>query len=133
MKPSRRAGFTMIEVMAALAILSISLVVLIRSQSQSLNNAIRVRHYERAVYITENQLHWTFLDLNEAKSWEEYANLSGEDGDYQWHVQIQATDTGQAEGTSMTMLRILATTRWPDGEREDEFHLETWYLWGSDP
>lgn len=132
MTTSKRTAFTLIEVMAALAILSISLVVLIRSQTQSLNNAIRVRHYERAVYITENQLHWTFLDLNEAESWEEYANLSGEDGDYQWNVQIQPAETGQAEGTSMTMLRVIATTRWPEGQTENEFQLETWYLWGSD-
>ena len=125
-------GFTLLEVMATLAVLSISIVILIKSQTQSLTNVRNVQNYERAVYITENQLHWTFLDLNEAEDWTQYSNLTGEDGEYLWNVSIQPAEmetTGQLEAV---MLRIVATTTWPQGRNQGQVQLETWYLWGQE-
>jgi len=124
-------GFTLIEVLAAVAILSIAMVVLIQSQTQSIGNVVRVKKFERAVYITENQLHWTFLDLNEAEDWHEYSSLSGEDGDYLWNVQITLANSDSASGRDVELLRIIARTSWPEGESEREFQLETYYLWGN--
>ena len=124
-------GFTLLEVMATLAILSVSLVVLIKSQTQSLHNVRSVRNYERAVFITENQLHWTFLDLNEAETWEDYETLSGEDGDYRWSVRVEAAE--MEHELDAVMLKIVATTTWPEGRTQGFFELETWYLWGSEP
>ncbi len=136
MKPTRQTpharGFTLMEVMAALAILSIALVVLIKSQTQSLHNVSRINNYERAVFITENQLHWTFLDLNEAETWEEYGNLNGEDGDYLWSVSIQPGEMDQGADTQAVMLKVVATTTWPEGRHEGQVQLETWYLWGQE-
>ena len=125
-------GFTLIEVMATLAILSIALVILIKGQTRSLNNVMRVQTYERAVFITENNLHWTFLDLNEAESWEEYADLEGEDGDYLWRVTIQPAEMEREGDLSAVMLKIIATTTWTEGRSDQEFSLETWYLWGEE-
>lgn len=156
-KPQQRAGFTLLEVMAATAILSISLVVLVRSQTQSINNVIKVQNYERAVYITENQLHWTFLDLNEAEDWSEYSSLTGEDGDFLWNVEITEAQSERASNASagrgapnggratpggrvasgsggfgnIVLLKIEATTIWPEGSTEKSFRLETYYLWGT--
>ena len=131
LKTTSKRGFTLIEVMATLAILSIALVVLIKSQTESLNNVMQVQSYERAVFITENQLHWTFLDLNEAETWEEYAELSGEDGDYHWQVRIQQVDQESADSANVVMLQMVATTTWQVGRHENSFQLETWYLWGE--
>ncbi len=125
-------AFTLIEVMAALAILSIALVVLIRSQTQSLSGVQRIQNYERAVFITENQLHWTHLDLNEAESWEDYADLTGEDGGYLWNVQIQPQEMERQTDTRVVMLKIIATTTWPEGRGTGEVRLESWYLWGQE-
>lgn len=125
-------AFTLLEVMAALAILSVAFVVLIRSHTQCLNNVIRVQHYERGVFITENQLHWTFLDLNEAEHWTEFTDLSGEDGDYKWRVTIEPADMGADADVELTMLHIVATTSWPEGRNETSFELETYYLWGKE-
>lgn len=127
----KQRGFTLLEALAAVAILSVALVILIQSQTQSIGNVLRVKHYERAVYITENQLHWTFLDLNEAEDWQEYSNLSGEDGDYNWNVQIQLAESESQGGAEVELLRVIATTSWPEAGIEKEFQLETYYLWGQ--
>lgn len=132
MKPNMNSrGFTLIEVMATLALLSISMVILIKSQTQSIGNVLEVQYYERAVFITENQLHWTFLELNEAESWEDLAELSGEDGDYNWRVTIELADTESEFDTQATLLHVVASTIWPAGNRERELLLETFYLWGE--
>ena len=127
-----RKGFTLVEVMAALMILAISLVVLIGSQTRSINSVLRIKHYERGVFITENQLQWTFIDLNEAEDWQEYSDLSGEDGDYLWTVQIDPAENDSDFDVDITLLRIVATTRWPEGYGESSYELVTYYLWGSE-
>ncbi|CAM2067583.1 Prepilin-type N-terminal cleavage/methylation domain-containing protein [Sulfidibacter corallicola] len=127
-----KPGFTLLEAMAALAILSIGLVVLIRSQTESISSVHRIQRYERGVYITENNLHWTFLDLNEAESWEEYRDVSGEDGEYLWRVVIDPVDMDTEVDARVVMLRVVATTTWPEGQIDREYHLETWYLWSEE-
>ena len=32
----------------------------------------------------------------------------------------------------MTILKIVATTTWMEGEAEKSFSLETWYFWGEE-
>lgn len=128
----RSDSFTLLEVVAALAILSVSMVVLIRSQTEALQNVMRVRNYERAVFICENQLHWTLLDLREVESWEELSALSGEDGDYLWDVVIQPMDMEQEFDTRVVMLHVMATTTWPEGRGEGQVELETCFLWGEE-
>lgn len=128
MKPA----FTLIEVLAALAILSIAFLVLMQSQTMSLGQVLRIQGYERGLLIAENQLHWTLLDLNDVESWEEMVSLSGEDGDYLWDVQISPVQIEQNLEVDVTMLRIVATTRWPEGRGMSEVQVETHYLWGEE-
>ena len=126
-----KKAFTLIEVMAALAIISVSLIVLIRGQTQSLNNVQRVQGYEKALFVTENNLHWTFLDLNEAANWEDLRDLTVEDGAYRCRITIEPVEMENDLGVSLVMLRIRAVTYWYEGERESQMALETMYLWGQ--
>jgi len=133
-EPQIRRGFTMIEVLAALAILAIGMTVLIRSQTQSLNNVRKVRNYERAVYNTENQLHWTIIDLNQAEAWEDVAAIGPteeDEGGYVTEVKIEPQEMDRQGENEMVMLRIKATTDWQEGSRRQAFSLETWYFWGD--
>lgn len=125
-------GFTLLEVLAAVAILSIALLVLFRGQTRSMANVLEVQDYERALFITENQLHWTWIDLNEATAWQEYASLNGEDGDFRWQVQIEPTQAAAADGKTVTLLRVMASTTWPKGQAEGHVALESYYLWGEE-
>ncbi|PIE90074.1 MAG: hypothetical protein CR997_08080 [Acidobacteria bacterium] len=127
-----RRGFTLVEVMAAVMILAIALVVLIGSQTRTINAVQRIQDYERGIFITENQLHWTYIDLNEADDWNEYADLSGEDGDYIWNVHIEPADTELDVDTDIVLLKVVATTRWPEGYGESSYELTTYYLWGEE-
>lgn len=125
-------AFTLVEVLAALAILSISLVVLIKSQTQSINNVRRIADYERAVFVTENNLHWTFIDLGMVDDWEEYADQTVEDGPFLCRITIREADHERAGDLEASMLQIQAVTTWQEGRRESSFALETWYLWGAE-
>lgn len=129
---SQARAFTLLEVMAALAILSISLVILVRSQTESLNNVRRVHTYERGLFIAENQLHWTMIDLNEAQDWQELATLEGEDGPYLWRVELQPAEMDRGQDLQITMLKIKAMVKWPEGRGEGYIDLETYYLWGKE-
>ncbi len=125
-------AFTMIEVMAAMAILAISLVVLIKSQTQSISNVNLVDTYERAVFITENQLHWTLLELNQAESWDSLRQLEGDDLGYHWRVTVESVKNDSAgNNANANLLRVVATTSWGEGQRERSIELETMYLWGD--
>ncbi len=128
----RAKAFTLLEVMAAVMILGIAMVVLIRAQTDSLNAVIRVQNYERAVFITENQLHWTYVDLNEAEDWTEYSEISGEDGDYLWSVFIEPEEMEISADTKTVMLRISAVTQWPEGRGQGLVEMQTHYLWGEE-
>ncbi len=131
MTRSIQRGFTMLEVLVTLAIFSISLIVLIQAQTRSMSNVQNVRDYEKAVFIAENQLHWTMLDLNEAEEWQQYAEASGEDMGCNWSVVITPVDSESDTQGNATLLKIVATVEWPQGRNNGLFELETWYLWGE--
>jgi len=134
MRPPEHRAFTLIEVLAALAILGIGMTILIRSQTQSLDNVRKVSNFERAVFTTENQLHWTFLDLNQADSWEEFQKVSVEDnkGMYRIEITLEPVEMERQGQVDMTILKITAVTTWREGNREQFFRLESNYFWGEE-
>lgn len=131
MTRAKMRAFTLIEVMAALAILSISLVVLIKSQTQSISNVQLISTYERAQFITENQLHWTLLELNQAESWESLRELQVEEGEFTSRITIEATKNETVGNVKASLLHIVAVTSWGEGRRARSLELETQYLWGD--
>ena len=132
MNRQQNRGFTLLECLCAIAILSIVMVGLIRAQSRSLNNVRMVANYEGAVFLTENMLHWTFLDLNESESWEDYAMLEDQEGPYSWQVTIDPLEMERESEITMVMLKVVATTTWQEGRSQQEFQLETAYFWGEE-
>jgi type II secretion system protein I len=125
------SGFTLLEVMAALMIMTISFVVLVQTQTESLSAVNRIQNHQRAVMLCENQLYWTMIDLNQVETWEELASLSGFDGDYQWTVVIREQTLEEAYESDLVFLHIIAEVRWPEGRHEGTFSLDTHYLWGE--
>lgn len=106
------AGFSLLEVLVAFAILALSLGVLMRVFSGSLRNIDGSAGYARAVAIAESQLAAQGIEtpIDEAE-------VRGEDGQgYAWTVTAQRADTAPPpEGvapSSTDLYRVDVVVRW---------------------
>ena len=84
-------GFTLLEVMIAMAILAITLVVVFQSQSQSISMAGRARFETTASFLAQSKM----VEV-EATDPEEIGPDSGDFGDdfpdYSWRVDVTETE-----------------------------------------
>lgn len=64
MKPDRRAGFTLLEVLVATVIMGVAVTALIVGLSQSVKNANRLADYDRAVMLARTRMNDLLLDVN---------------------------------------------------------------------
>ena len=114
---SKRAGFTLLEVIVATALMGIAVVGLMSLVSQSLGNAARVRQYDRAAMLARTQMDALLTmqplpidrpmggDFDATSGWEARAEP--------WEVP-----GGAPPGSSM-LVRIGLTVWWQaDGERK---------------
>jgi prepilin-type N-terminal cleavage/methylation domain-containing protein len=106
-----QGGFTLLEVMAALAVLALTFVVLLETDAQ---NATRTLHSDRV---------FGALQVASEKMEEVFASGSGdlfsdegvqEDGIYSWERIISDT-----EFTGLKEVRLVVT--WNEGEREESY------------
>lgn len=85
-----RKGFTLLEVMIAMAILAISLVAVYRSQSQSVSMAAEARFLTTASLLAQSKM----AEMENMKP-QELANGSGGFGEnypaYHWQVEVKDT------------------------------------------
>lgn len=118
MKPTRKrrspqAGFSLLEVLVAFAILSISLGVLMQIFSQATRTTLLSSQYSRAASLAESKLNavGTAIPLEEG-------SVSGDpEGGIAWEVTIIAVTLGEEFGAEppATPYRINATSLWQDG------------------
>ena len=84
-------GFTLLEVMIAMAILAITLVVVFQSQSQSISMTGRARFETTAAFLAQSKM----AEI-EAANPEEIGSDSGDFGDdfpgYSWQVDVTETE-----------------------------------------
>ena len=87
---SQKKGFTLLEVMIAMAILAIALVAVFQSQSQSVSMAGETRFLTRVPLLAQGKMAEV-----ERMSRQELGNASGDFGedfpDYQWRVELKDT------------------------------------------
>ena len=91
MQISKKKGFTLLEVMIAMAILAITLVVVFQSQSQSISMAGRARFETTASFLAQSKM----VEV-EATNPENVVSDSGDFGDdfpdYSWRVDVTETE-----------------------------------------
>lgn len=99
-------GFTLIEVMLAILILSIGLVVLVHSASRCLAVIKSARIYEDARHLIARVDLENPIDREEFEASNESGSFEGEYGDYRWEREI-VQDGEDEDGFYIVTTRIL--------------------------
>jgi general secretion pathway protein I len=108
---SRHAGFTLLEVMFALAVIAATLVVVLGSQSQSLSLATETKFTTTAIFLAQHK-----MAQIEAGN---HGDLSGDSGDfgedfpgYRWELEINDAPDIEPEGVSDYLGQIDLMVSW---------------------
>ncbi len=98
--PCGPEGFTLMEVMIAMAILAIALVVIFQSQSQSASMAAHARFLTTASLLAQSRM--TEIEAKDPR------NLQSEDGDfgvefpdYRWRLEVRDTEIDRVKRLEM--------------------------------
>ena len=114
-------GFTLIEILASLAILSIALVVILQLFSVNLKGITTSDGYADAVMKAESVMRNILDDEKlEEKSWSE----TTEDG-YGIDVRIAETENERTENLMVKLMEIDLSIRWQQGTKERKLTLKT--------
>ncbi len=123
-------GFTLIEVLTAMMILTISMVTIFHLFSDGLNSAKLCTGYTRAIFHARAKMEEVLLAdrLGEGES----------DGiieeDYQWRLRIvpvevdEEADLKDRTGSSVKLFQVSVDVTWKNGEKEKTFTLHTLHL-----
>lgn len=109
------AGFTLLEVMIAVAILAITLSVLFGSQSQSLSLAAEAKFNTRAAFLLEIKL--AELEAGLLEIYDDEGDFGDEYPQYRWTLEVEDAylqDFDIAADFSRPLKRILVTVSWVD-------------------
>ena len=116
-----QAGFSLLEVLVAFSILSISLGVLYQVFSSSLRNSALGADYSRAIIIAESQLALVMENV----PLKEMSDQGEIDERYQWQVEVSRyQEDGEQEGR-FAPYQVTSTVSWRDGMRQKEYQLTT--------
>ena len=113
--PIRSAGFSLLEVVVALAIMAIALGVLYRAVGGGVRTVGDLSAYSRAVAIGESVLQ--MRDSVPAEGWNESGQWEG----FRWLVASAPYEP--ASGTAIVLHRVQVDVAWTDGLREKNFSL----------
>ena len=105
------AGFTLLEVMFALAVIAATLVVVLGSQSQGLSLATETKFTTTAIFLAQHKM----AELEAGNS----ADLSGDSGDfgedfpgYRWELEVSDPPSVEPEGVSDYLRQVDLTVSW---------------------
>lgn len=117
----RRGGFTLLEVLVALALLSIALVVVLQLFSANLRGIAVSEDLAKAVMKAESVMRETLDDEDIA---EKSSSETTPDG-YRVDVAITNAEEGRTENLNVKLLQIHVTVHWKDGTKERALSLTT--------
>jgi general secretion pathway protein I len=133
MKPIRRfsfiQGFTLIETLTAMMILSISLVTIFQLFAGGLRSARFSEEYNRAVFHARAKME-SILLFDEMREMELGGEL--EDG-FRWEASVspffpETEDRFQTVGSPLQLFSVEVRVIWDSGNRERDFELQTLHI-----
>ena len=114
-------GFTLLEVLVAMALLSIALVAIFELFSSNLRGIAKSDDYSNAVITAESKMREILEDDNLAeRAWTE----STKDG-YRIDAVVSSTANDRTENLQIKLLEINLTVSWTKDARERTFNLKT--------
>lgn len=122
MPTTRQSGFSLLEVLVAFAILSMSLGVLYQAFSNSLRNVGASGDYTRAIIIAEARLAEAMVQvpLNEGAEQGEVEQR------YQWKTMVQRYEYADQEIVSRyTPYQVHVVVSWQDGKHTRQYEITT--------
>lgn len=111
-RKTRSRGFTLLEVLVAFLVLSLSMGVLMRIVSQSLNAMATADHHQVALQLAESKLAEVLIHLDGSSRGSEQGRL---DRDYRWESEIEPYEFDNQEPGqrySVTPLLIRVSVSW---------------------
>jgi general secretion pathway protein I len=115
------SGFTLLEVMVAIAIIAIALTAVLGSQSQSLSLASEAKFSTTAAFLAQGKM----AEI-EAEKAEDLTSDSGDFGEdfpgYGWELSVNDVTFDEPEGVSEHLKQIDLTVSWEDHD-EYEYRL----------
>lgn len=119
------AGFTLLEVIAAMAIVALLLMPLLRLHLLSTDAIIRAQDLTTAVLLTQGRL--TAMGPFPETGEEEGAYEEPELAKYKWHTTVtEHKFNTEGDGASVDIRHIAVTVQWTDGRSERYYTLESY-------
>ena len=114
-------GFTLLEVLVALVLLSISLVAIFELFSANLRGIAKSDDYSRAIIMAESKMREILDDKTlEERTWTE----STDDG-YRIDAVVNSTASDRTENLQIKLLEINLTVSWIKDSKEQALNLRT--------
>jgi general secretion pathway protein I len=121
-------GFTLLEVLTAMMILTISIVVIFQLFSGGLRSAKLSDEYTRAIFHARAKMEATLL----ADALMEGETEGNVEENYRWRLSITPVeseeDLGILKNSLETLFRLTVDIIWNDGERERTFTISTLHM-----
>ena len=117
-------GFTLIETLVAMAILSISLVVILQLFSAGLKSSRLSDNYTRAIFHAREKMEEILLDDN----FTDMATEGEFSDDFEWKAQTLRLEPDQEEEETklpVDIFSIKVNVSWHEGRQEKHFEIST--------
>jgi len=115
-------GMTLIEVLVAFIVLSLTMAVIMQIFSGGMRNARLAESYSRAVFLAESKM--AAVGLERPLAFGEENGQVGED--MQWRVSVTPAEEDPATNTQLLPVRLYqvrVTASWGENDRERKFEL----------
>lgn len=110
-----KAGFTLLEVLIAIAILAVTLTVIFGSQSQSLSLATEARFKTRAAFLLESKI--AEIEAGTLDVYRSEGDFGEDFPGFQWEIDVEdvaLTEPFLAADPMAALRRIKVTIKWKD-------------------
>ena len=120
-------GFTLLEVLVALAVLAIAMISIFKLQGQTIQMSAKARFLTVAPHLAQAKLAEVELqDIKEAG--DDSGGFSGDHTDYNWAVTVEEIPTDLITGQNYHLVRINVNISQPDG---NSYQLRTYRFYAN--